>query len=158
MVRRVLSVLALAAALPSCHEGPKTYESTIQLWRYDVVENGPDGKPVLADVEIEWEKCPGDQMEVVRGGSAFAQCMGKYKVGEIVPAKVLWGWDDRGFYQWDVTQIGDCARPVEEKDPSSFEEIEECEDVTAHGNAVGFTCNRKPYAKLREVCPWMRRK
>jgi hypothetical protein len=25
------------------------------------------------------------------------------------------------------------------------------------GNKVGFSCNRKPFAKLVDICPWMAR-
>lgn len=151
-------IVASALLVAGCHESPKTYQSTIQLWRYDVVDKDGSGKPLLADVEVEWEKCPGDQMEVVRGDAAFATCMSKYKIGDVVPAEVIWAWDDRGYYQWDVTRIGDCPRPPQGAgDTASFEEIEECDDLTMHGQNVGFTCNRKPHEKLASVCPWMRR-
>lgn len=151
-----LAAFALATAT-SCHRKPKQYESVVQLVRYDVAERDENGKPTLVDVELEWDPCPGDQMETVRGGPAFAECMAKHKVGEMLPAFVVTSWDERGYYQWDITKVAECDRPPMPDDVSSFEKIQECSDLKSHGVRVGFECNRQPYADLVRVCPWMKR-
>ena len=97
------------------------------------------------------------QIEIVRGGPAFAECMGKHKVGEMLPAHVRTSWDERGYYRWDITKVAECDRPPMEDDVSSFEKVQECKDVKLHGVQVGFECNRQPYAELIKICPWMKR-
>jgi hypothetical protein len=155
---RSLLVAALAlGSLTACHRKPKTYESVVQLVRYDVADRDEKGNATLADVELEWDPCPGDQIEIVRGGPEFAACMGKHKVGEMLPALVRTSWDERGYYRWDITKVADCERPPMVDDVSSFEKVQECNDVKLHGVAVGFSCNRQPYAELIKICPWMQR-
>lgn len=82
--------------------------------------------------------------------------MSKYDVGELVHVKVAHLWDTRGFYHWDLYEVGDCAREMEGKE-GSFEKSQECSDVNAYGAQVGFDCKRKPEAKLLSVCPWTSR-
>lgn len=153
----LLVALVAIGCLSACHRKPKSYESVVQLVRYDVADRDGEGKPVLADVELEWDPCPGDQIEIVRGGPAFAECMGKHKVGEMLPAHVRTSWDERGYYRWDITKVAECDRPPMEDDVSSFEKVQECKDVKLHGVQVGFECNRQPYAELIKICPWMKR-
>ncbi|MCC6644962.1 MAG: hypothetical protein IT374_05245 [Polyangiaceae bacterium] len=156
-LRVVAWALALAALSTGCRRKDKTYESVVQLVRYDAPETGDDGKPLYADVELEWDPCPGDQIEVVRGDAAFAACMAKHELGEMLVAEVRTAWDARGFYRWDITKVADCDRPPQAGDTASFEKIQECGDVTLHGQKAGYRCLRKPYADLIKICPWMRR-
>jgi hypothetical protein len=155
---RLALIAPLAAALLSgCTPKERIYESVVQLARYEVAERDEKGAPQLVDAELEWDPCPGDQFETVRGGPEFAACMTKYKVGDMLPVVVRHSWSTRGYYRWAVLKVGDCDRPPSQGDVSSFEKIQECNDVKIHDVVSGFECNRKPYAELVKVCPWMRR-
>lgn len=127
-----------------------------QLVHHEVVEVDDKGAPKVVDYELEWDPCPGDQFQVIRGDATFAQCMAKYDVGELVHVKVAHMWDTRGFYFWDLYEIGDCARTMERQE-GSFEKSQECSDVSAYGTNVGFECKRRPEAKLLQICPWTAR-
>jgi hypothetical protein len=155
---RWISLLLLASpvALASCHSTEK-FESVCQLIRSEVVEVDDKGKPLVQEVELEWDPCPGEQFQVVRAGAAFAECMKQHSVGDLLPVEVEHFWDARGFYRWEVTKIGECDRPMELEAEGSYEKSQECEDVKYHGQKVGFVCNRKPFARLVGVCPWMAR-
>jgi hypothetical protein len=160
--RPALVPLALLAPLAACLFGgcskeERIYESVVQLSRYDVVERDDKGNPVSVDAELEWDPCPGDQFQTIRGGPAFAACMTKYKVGDMLPVFVRHYWTTRGFYRWSVLKLGDCERPPERGDVTSFEKIQECSEVTSYGVNVGFECSRKPEKELVKICPWMRR-
>jgi hypothetical protein len=145
--------LALAAA---CSPKEERFESVCQLVHREVVTTDDKGEPLVVDYELEWDPCPGDQFQVIRGDAKFAQCMAKYDVGELVHVKVAHLWDTRGFYHWDLYEVGDCTRTMEAQE-GSFEKSQECSDVNAYGSVVGFECKRKPEAKLLAVCPWTAR-
>lgn len=148
-------VLALAAT--SCKPKESQYESVCQIVHHDNVEVDDKGVPLLVDYELEWDPCPGDQFQMVRGGKDFAACMTKYEDGDLVPVRVLHRWDSRGYYTWDVFQIGDCKRPIEEDSEGSYEKSQECRDEKSYGHTNGFHCNRRPFANLVSVCPFMAR-
>ena len=109
------------------------------------------------DLELEWDPCPGDQFQTVRGGAEFAECMAHYEVGDALPVVVRHWWDSQGFYVWDLESVGGCARAIEPDSEGSFEKSQECHDVIAHGVVVGFECSRLPFQELVAVCPWMER-
>ena len=149
-----LALLGLVA----CHSRHETkYESVCQLIRRDVVEADNKGNAELVDVELEWDPCPGDQFQVVRGGKDFAACMARYNLGDMLPVRVTHWWDNRGYYRWDVYQIGDCKRKSEPEAEGSYEKSQECIDVANYGQKSGFDCSRRPFRKLVSVCPWMAR-
>src|SRR4051812_6265816 len=102
------------------------YESVCQLIRREVIEVDGLGAPQQVDIELEWDPCPGDQFQVVRGGAAFARCLARYEVGDMLPVRVRHYWDTRGFYKWDVYQVGDCPREIEPSSEGSFEKSQEC--------------------------------
>lgn len=156
LVRRVLLASLLFGTLLSCHR-ERYWESVCQVVRRDVVEEDDKGKVTQIDVELEWDPCPGDQFQVLRGGAEFAACMSKYEVGAFVPVKVKQWWDTRGFYTWDIYQVGECRRDIEPFTEGSFERSQECSETKSFGHVNGFTCNRKPFAKLVSICPWMAR-
>ena len=79
------------------------------------------------------------------------------ELGESLPVHVRHWWDSRGFYTWDIEQVGVCRRDIEPASEGSFERSQECRDVLAHGSPVGFQCNRRPFDRLVSVCPWMSR-
>ena len=89
------------------------YESAVQVVRKEIVEQGPDGATMQIDFELEWDACPGDQFQVIRGGRAFAECTENYAVGDELPVYVRHWWDDAGFYRWDIERLGDCWRTIE---------------------------------------------
>jgi len=147
---------ALAAILAGCHSNER-FESVGQLVHSEVIEVDDKGKTTLHEIEFEWDACPGDQFQVVRGGAVFAECIKEHAVGEMVSIEVLHYWDGRGYYRWEVTRVAGCDRPPQVEAEGSYEKSQECNDVLHHGQKVGFYCNRKPLAKLVDVCPWMAR-
>ena len=150
-------VLAIAALASACKPKQAQYESVCQLVSREVVEADDKGAPLMIDLELEWDPCPGDQFQMVRGGKDFAACMAKYDVGDFVPVRVQHRWDTRGYYTWDVFQVGDCARPIEEHSEGSYEKSQECRDDQSYGHTQGFHCSRRPFAGLVSVCPFMAR-
>jgi hypothetical protein len=148
---------ALALSLGGCGKHERHFESTCQLVRRDVVEINERGETEILDVELEWDPCPGDQFQVVRGGKEFAKCMQQYEVGKLLPVLVKHWWDDRGYYVWDVYKIGSCERPIESESEGSYEKSQECSDQKSYGLANGFSCNRRPFKGLVSTCPWMAR-
>ena len=150
--------LAFLGSLTACGKQERRFESTCQIVRRDVVETNDRGEPEILDVELEWDPCAGDQFQVVRGGKAFAACMQRYDVGQLVPVLVKHWWDNRGYYVWDVYQVGDCARAIEFGVEGSYEKSQECTDQVMYGRTSGFSCNRRPFKGLVATCPWMARK
>lgn len=155
-VWRASCLFLVSALLPSCNP-TRRFESVCQLIRRDIVETDDHGNPLIMDIELEWDPCPGDQFQVVRGGAAFARCMSQYHVGDALPVAVRHWWDSRGYYVWDVERVGECRREIEPATEGSFEKSQECHDVQAHGFDVGFECARQPFRELVSVCPWMSR-
>lgn len=146
----------LALFLLSCAPKEERFESVVQIVSRTVVEK-VDGKASQVDFEVEWDPCPGDQFQVIRGNQAFSECSEKYKTGMYVPVVVKHFWDDHGFYRWDIEKLGDCERPVEPRSPGSYEKGQACEDVSQFGRKAGFECSRKPDKQLVKRCPWMAR-
>lgn len=133
------------------------YVSVVQLIRRDVVEHDESGVPQQVDLEMEWDPCPGDQYQVVRGGKDFAACTAKYKNGDYVPVKVVHFWDGLGFYRWDIEQLGDCTRVIDPGSPGSYEKSQECAPYNLFDRSQGFECSRRPFRSLLTVCPFMAR-
>jgi hypothetical protein len=148
--------IGLGLAATSCSR-PKRYESAVQIVRKEVVEKGADGTADQIDFELEWDSCPGDQFQVIRGGRAFAECTAKYNVGDEVPVYVRHWWDDRGYYRWDIERLGDCWHAIEPNAVGSYEKGQECRPTKNYGFVNGFRCNRKPFRALVQRCPWMQR-
>lgn len=150
---------ALGVVLTGCSEHPTSrYESVLQIVNRSDVEKNEKGEVVQVDFLFEWDPCPGDQFQVVRGGKEFAECMSKYEKGDYVSVKVKHFWDGHGFYRWDVEEVGGCARPIEDDSEGSFERSQECQVTTHFGKESGFECSRRPFKKLVSICPWMARK
>jgi hypothetical protein len=150
-------VLAIAALTVACKPKQEQYESVCQIVSRETVEADDKGGPLMIDLELEWDPCPGDQFQMVRGGKDFAACMAKYEVGDFVPVRVQHRWDTRGYYTWDVFQVGDCQRPIEEESEGSYEKSQECRDDQSYGHPQGFYCSRRPFKNLVSVCPFMAR-
>lgn len=161
MTRRLLIVVLVALACGvlslGCKAKSKWYDSKVKLTRIQNIRADANGKPTDADLEFTWDECPGTQIEVIRGDAAFAECMKKYKVGELVPVKVEYHKDPKGGMDWDVHQFGDCKRVPDEKDLSSFDTVQECEPIVVNGVKEGFHCDRIPNKELKKKCPWFAR-
>ena len=159
MMKRVLVVAAVAFAALTAGGCSKTkrYESAVQIVRKEAVEKDADGKTLVVDYEVEWDACPGDQFQVIRGNRWFAECTKGYEVGDEVPVYVRHWWDDRGYYRWDIERLGDCWREIEPDALGSYEKGQECHDTSDYGNKTGFKCSRKPFNSLVKRCPWMQR-
>lgn len=152
----VAIAIALSLGATACSR-TRRYESAVQVVRKEVVEKAPDGAALQVDYEVEWDACPGDQFQVIRGGRAFAECTAKYDVGDTVPVYVRHWWDERGYYRWDIERMGDCWRTIEPDSAGSYEKGQECKVVENYGHTSGFTCSRKPFRQLVKRCPWMAR-
>lgn len=139
-LEQIVLAVALAASLAACKKGEERFESTCQIVRRDVVEASVTGEAEVLDVELEWDPCPGDQYQVVRGGKEFAACMQRYQLGQLVPVLVKHWWDERGYYVWDVYKVGDCKRDIEAGVEGSYEKSQECSEQTMYGRNAGFSC------------------
>lgn len=148
-----LSFVLLAA----CGHKSESFESVLQFVKRVDVEKNDKGEVEQADFEFEWDPCPGDQFQMVRGGRDFAKCMEKYESGDYLPVRVTRFWNGLGYYQWDVYRIGDCERAIEENAEGSYEKSQECTDHKHYGRESGFDCTRRPFRKLVSICPFMAR-
>lgn len=155
LVIAALGVVALTTSA-GCKK-TKWYDSKVKLTRIQNIRADASGKATDTDIEFSWDECPGTQIEVIRGDAAFAECIKKYKVGDLVPVKVEHHWENKGNWDWDVHQFGDCKRPPDEKDLSSFDTVQECEPIVVNGVKEGFHCNRIPQKELLKKCPWFGR-
>ncbi len=154
-LRVLLAALVLGGA--GCTHPDERFESVLQLVSRVDVETDAKGEVEQADFELEWDPCPGDQFQVVRGGREFARCMQRYEKGDYVSVHVKHYWDPHGFWRWDVEKVGECTRTIEEATEGSFEKSQECSEHQMHGRTAGFDCSRRPFKKLVAVCPWMAR-
>jgi hypothetical protein len=155
----VPSLVLASLALAGCGHPERRYESVCQVTRMNVVETGDKDVTQQLDLELEWDPCPGDQVQIVRGGEEFAACIAKKgtKPGDMVPVKVLHFWDTRGFFRWDIDEVDGCARPIQPDVEGSYEKSQECQETKGHGRVDGFACNRRPFKRLVSICPWMAR-
>jgi len=157
----VPQALACAALLSiaGCERGAHaSYEPQVKISRLSVVRrDAATGGAVTIDVELSFVHCPGEQLEVVRGGAEFAECIARYRAGDEVPIRLVTRPSKDGHLAHDVTMIGGCARPPDPADEGSFLTAQECVDVNVHGARVGFRCDRVPRRHLTKLCPWFAR-
>lgn len=147
---------ATLTVLPACHRS-KEYETEVTVERLRVMRKDEAGAPMVTDVELAYSACPGEQLELVRGGPEFARCMQQYAVGQKLGIKLRHFYDESGEYTWEVHQIGACSRPPDPKDEASFATVRECEEWTVNGVRSGFRCSVAPDAHLVAACPWFRK-
>ncbi len=152
-----MTLASALALLTSCKKEARWFDAQVELTRVDVVRRDDKGRPMTKDVEFSYFTCPGHQLEVIRGGTEFAECMDRYKVGDKVPVKIESHWLKEGHWDWDVQALGVCKRPPEEGDEASFDTVQECSDMTVYGAKVGFHCKRIPEKHLLQKCPWFGR-
>jgi len=160
-MRRCLLIAApllIVVSLPSCHR-PKQYETNVEIKRIAAVQAHEPGAASSMDVEVSFLECPGDQIEVVRGGVEFAKCIQSKQTreGGRVGVKVMHRWDPEGHYEHDIVEVNGCARPFDPNDQDSFKIIRECSDWVVNGVPVGFQCQYAEKEQLVKKCPWFRR-
>ena len=147
--RRVTPSMIVACLFAvGCHR-TKHYDATVEVVRVAVVQKDDDGRAVSTDVEISYRECPGDQVELIRGGPEFSTCVAKLKVGDKVTVKVVHAWDPEGFYDHDVYEVNGCKRPPDHHDEDSFKTIRQCGDWREHGagqKSGGKDCGRQQNA------------
>ncbi len=136
--------LLLAATLSACAPPASKHETQVELRRMAVVQHDAKGAPLAVVVELEYPECPGEQEESFQEDAAFAQCIGKYKAGDKLPATISWEPVGYGHYDSEVEKIGDCNRTRDPAQSRSYEVVEECSDVVVDGVKVGFHCDRRP--------------
>jgi hypothetical protein len=143
-----------------CKKADKFYETNVEITRKDIVVYDADKKPMVIDLEINYRDCPGNQVEVIRGGKEFANCINSIgrSVGERIHIDIKWEWNDSGYYKWTVVKVGSCERIIDPLDEVSFDLVEECEDYFVYGNQIGFVCKKIPTDVLINSCPWFRKK
>lgn len=147
-----------AVSASACAKRSTTYEAKVRLVRVENVRVDETAHATDVDVELEYVDCPGEQLEVLRGDAAFADCMKQYKNGEEVKVKIEHHWQaERVRWDWDVVDIGGCKRPPDPDDISSFDTVQECDPIVANGVTEGFQCNRIPQKELLKKCPWFAR-
>ena len=152
----LVAALALST-LVACTPREERFESVVQVVSRVDVEKNDKGEVEQVDFEFEWDPCPGDQFQVVRGGKELAKCMEKYGKGDYVSATVKHFWDPHGYYRWDIEKLGDCSREIESTSEGSFERSQECGEHRMYGRPSGFECSRRPFRKLLGACPFMAR-
>jgi hypothetical protein len=146
----------VAVAVLGCHK-PKRFEANVQVSRFSPVRRDETGTVLTSDLEVSFVDCPGDQIEVLRGGRDFSACVSKLKVGEKVPVKIEYHWDDDGFWDHDIVEVQGCPRPVDPNDEASVKMTRECSDWNVNGTRVGFQCNYTDKKELNKKCPWFKK-
>jgi len=150
-------VVLVGLVVTACHR-PKHYDANVEVTRIAVVRKDEAGNPLTLDFEVSYAECPGNQMEVIRGGAEFAACVAKYKVGDKVKIGIDHERDDEGLYRWTVRRVGECTRVPDPNDEASYAMVRECEDWSVNGTRVGFQCKSVPEKSLIEKCPWFKRR
>ena len=148
--------LATAALSASCKPKHVDYTSTALIGRVTVIRTDDKGAPLTGDVEVDWDDCPGDQKEVIRGDAAFVACVSKLPINSKQSVKVRWSAGEQA-HDWEILALGPCPRTPDPDDETSFDMVQECEPVVEHGANVGFHCNRVPKKALVAKCPWFKR-
>jgi hypothetical protein len=160
MARRALiSLAAVAALLVSACRRTTHHETQVDVTRVAAVrKDHATGNPLVLDVEFSFTDCPGQQIEVVRGGAEFAACASNHKLADKLSLAIEHKRAPEGVYTWIVRRVGDCTREPDPNDEASYALVRECEDWEVNGARVGFQCRYIPEKKLVEKCPWFRRR
>jgi hypothetical protein len=155
----VLLVLALLALLAvGCHK-PHNYDTNVEITRIATIRKDEQGKPLTMDVEFSYFECPGTQVEVMRGGKEFAECVqSNVKLGDKVPIKLEHHWDPEGHFDYDVFEVKGCKRPPDPNDEAGYKMVRECFDWNVNGTRVGFQCNYTDKKDLNKKCPWFKKR
>jgi hypothetical protein len=156
-----LGLILVAAA---CSDRPKTFDSNVEIIRIRPISRDPKTNQILTiDVELSYVDCPGEQRRMIRGDKAFAECLYSatgddphHKVGDKVPAKILFHPKPEGGYANDVVKLANCDRKIDPKDEASYEVVQDCEPLIVNGVEVGVHCDRTRNKELLKKCPWFK--
>jgi len=155
--RAFVVVLFAMFVLTSCNR-PKTYTTEVEIVRISPVRRDDTGKPLTTDLEISYVQCPGEQIEVIRGGEDFSSCVAKsMKVKDRRPAVLVHGATADGNLDSKVHEVGGCKRPPDPNDEASYDLVRDCSDWKVNGVAVGFQCDYSTQKALVAKCPWFRK-
>jgi hypothetical protein len=159
MKKLIVMALVAASAIPllGCHR-PKEFEANVEITRTAIIRKDESGVPLTSDAEFSYVECPGTQIEVIRGGKEFSECLKKYKVGDKVKVKMTYAWDAEGFWDYDVHDLGDCKRPPDPNDEASYKMVRDCSDWNVNGTRVGFQCKYTDKVELNKKCPWFKKR
>jgi hypothetical protein len=157
LTKKLLVTALVLAALPlvACHKA-KRYDATVEVLRVAAIRRDEAGNPLTTDVEFSYTECPGSQMEVIRGGKEFSECVRNLKVGDKVKVKLEHKWDPEGYYDFDVYELNGCERPPDLNDEASFKMVRDCSDWNVNGARVGFQCDYAHKKALNKKCPWFK--
>jgi len=137
---------------------PKKFEADVQVNRWSVVRKDDSGKVMTSDLEVSFVECPGDQIDIIRGGAEFSACVAsKIKVGDKVHVKLDYHWNEDGFWDYDITDVQGCVRARDPNDEASYKMVRECRDWEVNGARVGFQCSYTNKTELNKKCPWFKR-
>jgi hypothetical protein len=159
-MKKLIVMALVASALPfvsACHR-PKEFEANVEITRTAIIRKDESGVALTSDAEFSYVECPGTQIEVIRGGKEFSECLKKYKVGDKVKAKLTYAYDPEGHWDYDVHDLGDCKRPPDPNDEASFKMVRDCADWNVNGTRVGFQCKYSDKAELNKKCPWFKKR
>jgi hypothetical protein len=155
-MKRIFAALAVLT-IAGCHK-PKRFETNVEVERVSAVRKDETGTVMTTDLEVSFLDCPGEQLEVIRGGREFSACVAKLKPGEKVRVKIDYHWDEDGYWDHDIVDVQGCPRPIDPNDEASFKMIRECSDWTVNGTRVGFQCNYAEKKELNKKCPWFKKR
>lgn len=158
MRRGLVLTIGVVLVVTGCRHQTSHYETNVEVTRIAKVRRDDAGKPMVVDVEVKFVDCPGDQVEVVRGGPEFAACIDEHRVGDKLKVSIDHVWSSEGYYTSKIVKLGDCARAVDPDDEASYAMVRECDDWKVNGQKVGFECRYVPEKKLIKACPWFRRR
>jgi hypothetical protein len=150
-----LFLLLLAVSTLGCHR-PKDYEANVEVTRVMVLRKDETGNPINMDLEFSFVECPGTQIEVIRGGKEFSECIKNTKLGDKVKVKLNHHFTDEGRWDYSVYQVNECKRPPDPNDEASYKMVRDCADWMVNGQKAGFQCNYADKKDLNKKCPWFR--
>jgi hypothetical protein len=153
-----IGVLALVATAPSCHGGPRRFDTRVELVSTRTMGASAGKAPSLIELEMRFVDCPGEVYRVMRGDKALAECAGAMKPGEKVSAVIQMSYDkERENFRDEVVKLGPCDVTLDPKEEANYETVQVCKDLMATGVAVGVHCDKKREGELIAKCPWLKR-
>lgn len=155
LVITAVAASAIVSSVAGCHR-PKQYEANVEVTRTAIIRKDESGNPLTSDLEFSYVGCPGTQIEVIRGGKEFSECIKQFKLGDKVKVKLTHQWSDEGHWDYAVYQVNDCKRPPDPNDEASYKIVRDCADWNVNGAKVGFLCKYEDKNELNKKCPWFK--
>lgn len=153
----VIGPCVLAFGLVSgCKSAAPQFSTSVEI--VQVRSFGAAGGPKTTDLEVRFDKCPGEARQIMRVSKEYGQCADKLKAGDKVPAEVTLSFNsERGTYRNEIVSLAGCKLKVDPKDEANYQTYENCSEVKASGMVVGVRCDRTRSEQLLAACPWLRR-